>query len=403
MTTFLRALLTSAVLLLASTVSAGQRSDALYDPTGTQSSPPPGWSLTPGLLVSRGYDDNVLVRGPGDPRLRDYITTINPRGAAEYVGPRGSLSAQYDGAFTGYQSVSTLNSYSQHGDFAMKRDLSKRSTFRLNATATAAPTTELLQFTGVPFVRVGVFADTVRAGFERLMSKNLTMTVGGNFEQARFDPNQAFASSLLGGHNIGADVSLRDRLTERMSLTADADVQHATIGVAQEQFDIQHVTVGVDYQLSEGFRVFAAGGVSRLGLTTFGPPRTGPSVRLGLSEHYRGALIDVTFNRSFVPSFGIGGTTQNEDLTARIRLPIMRRIYTQDLVSWQREDPLVVVAPQLRSVWLQAAVGYVARPWVRIEAYFSGTRQTAGRIDDQLLQHNQFGIQVIASKPVRIR
>jgi hypothetical protein len=58
--------------------------------------------------------------------------------------------------------------------------------------------------------------------------------------------------------------------------------------------------------------------------------------------------------------------------------------------------------PQLRSRWVEAALGYAASPWLRIEAFFAGTQQTVGGIDAPLL-HNQYGVQVIASKPVRIR
>jgi hypothetical protein len=217
--------------------------------------------------------------------------------------------------------------------------------------------------------------------------------------------NEVYANVLLGGYGIGAGVSLRERLTSRTSLTADADVQHDSIGTAasSEQFNIQHVLGGIERQFTEGVRAFGSAGFSRLGETPFGPARTGPSFRFGLSEHYRATIIDVSYERSFVPSFGFGGTTQNGNLMGRVHLPITRRIYTTDMVSWQQQDPLVIAVPALRSTWLQAAVGYTPRPELRIEAYFAGTRQTAGRVDGQSLTHNQFGIQVIASKPVRIR
>jgi hypothetical protein len=149
-------------------------------------------------------------------------------------------------------------------------------------------------------------------------------------------------------------------------------------------------------------RAFASGGMSRLGVTDFGPPRNGPSWKMGLVDHYRSTVIDVSFVRSYVPSFGFGGTMQNQEFTARIRIPLTRRLYTQDLVSWRQEDPIAIAVPQLKSRWLQAALGYAANSWFRIEGYYAGTRQTAG-LPDQLLDHNQFGIQVIASKPVRIR
>ena len=394
------------VCLAAAAASAGQQSDALVaDPAlGTAGTASPGWSLTPAIVLSRTFDDNVLLHGPGDPQESDYINVINPRAEASYHGQRSDLAIHYDGAIVLYSNLTTLDSYEQHGSINLKRLLSKHSSFFLNGSVAAAPTTELLQLTGIPYVRAGVFTDTVRAGVDHEVSKRLTITVGGYFDQARFAVNETYANILLGGYSLGANFAVRHRISERTSLAVDADAQHDSIGAAgQEQFNIQHVLGGVEQQLTEHLRAFASAGLSRLGETPFGPARTGPSVRLGLSEHYRSTVIDVSYDRSFVPSFGFGGTTQNSNLTARVRVPITRRLYTQDLVSWQQQDPIVIAVPQLRSTWFQAALGYAPHPAFRIEAYFAGTRQTAGRVDGQLLLHNQFGIQIIASKPVRVR
>jgi hypothetical protein len=83
-------------------------------------------------------------------------------------------------------------------------------------------------------------------------------------------------------------------------------------------------------------------------------------------------------------------------------VPLSRRLYTQSLVSWRHDDPLVAITPPLRSIWIQATVGYTAASWARIEGYYLGTRQTVVA-PDELLAHNQIGFQVIASKPVRLR
>lgn len=392
----------AAALLTAAAASAGQRSDAGSDPSGSAQGRAPGWSLTPTFLVSRVYDDNVLMTGPGDPAVRDYINVLNPRGDLTYKSARGLFSARYDGAFLVYRDLTTLNSFDQHAGIDATRKLSKRNSFVLSASANVSPTTEFLQLSGVPYVRTGTFTDDVRAGFESIVSNRTTITVGAHFGQARFNDSQLFANALLGGNSFGGGVSGRHRLSARTVLIVDADVQHAIIGSAEQVFDVQHAVAGVEHQLSEGIKVFASGGISRLGVSEFGPPRTGPSWSLGYKQAIRDTLVDVSFNRSYVPSFGFGGTTQNGDLTARVHLPITRRIYTQGLISFQQQDPLVIAVPQLQSRWFQGAVGYSARSYVRIEAYFASTRQTFGGTEARL-EHNQFGVQIIASKPVRIR
>ncbi len=401
MTIHVRTLVVWLAALICSAAPAGAQVIGLGSSPGTTGTATPGWTISPSLAFARVYDDNVLVQGPGTPLVHDYVNTVNPRGELDFNSPRSQFSAEYDGAFVGYQTLDTLNSYDQHAGLTMRRKLSKRSTLFVDGSATAAPTTEFLELTGVPFVRVGVFTDTVDVGLEHLVSKRMTITTTGSFQQARFDPNQTFAALLLGGNSFGGAVSLRERLSERTTFTVDGDVQHATIGTANDVFDIQHVMAGFDRALTSNLHVFASGGVSRLGVTAFGPPRTGPSWKLGLARNVRSTIVNLSFDRSYVPSFGFGGTMQNEDLTASIRMPITRRLYTQDSASWQRSDPLVVALPQLRSIWLQGTVGYAVRPAVHIEAFFVGVRQTVGLPDP--LAHNQIGVQIVAGTPMRIR
>jgi hypothetical protein len=354
------------------------------------------------LLYSRTWDDNVLLRAPGDQTIRDFINVINPRGELSYHGRLTDVSARYDGAFVVYRQADTLNTFDQHGGLSGKRRLSKRNTLLFSASAQSSPTTELLQFVGVPYIRVGSFTDDVSVGLDTVVSKRLTIVTSANFQQARFDKNQTFATLLVGGNSVGAAVGLRERISARTTLTADFDAQHATIGAEGDVFDIVHGVAGVDHQLSEGIHVFAAGGFSRLNVSSFGPPRLGPSWRVGLSDHYRGTIIDLVYFRSYVPSFGFGGTMQNEEASASVKMPLSRRIYVQGVISRRNDDPLVFSFPQLRSTWIQGAIGYTTSSWVRIEGFYAGTRQTAG-VPGQVLSHDQIGVQVIASKPVRIR
>ncbi|HXD73730.1 MAG TPA: hypothetical protein VN628_08340 [Vicinamibacterales bacterium] len=383
--------------------AAGQRQEmpTVADPNGTSATltTTSGWLVTPSLLLSRTSDDNVLMHGPGDTQDHDLINVINPRADLNYNGRLTQFASNYTGAFVRYNSLTSLDSYEQHAGATMKRRVTKFTSFYFNADFTASPTTELLNLP-VPYVRTGATTDNFHGGIERT-GKRVTLDIGAHFQQARFEANQTYENLLLGGNSIGADLSIRRRMTETTSLFADANTEHETIGQAQQQFDVQRVVAGAEHRLSERTLVFAGAGVSRLSATQFGPARSGPSFKLGISQHYHATIIDVSYDRAFVPSFGFGGTTQNGSLTVRAQTPITRRIYTQDLVSYQRQDAIIIDFPSLRSVWMQAAVGYIASPWLRIEAYYAGTRQTVIG-PDALLHHNQFGVQVITGKPVRI-
>jgi uncharacterized protein (PEP-CTERM system associated) len=338
---------------------------------------PPGWSFTPTLAAGSSWDDNVLVRGNGDNAPGDVVNVLDPRAILDFNGTKGQLSASYDGAFVIYRDLNQLNSFDQHGSLFGRRLLRKHFAVFVRNSAASVPTTELAQLVAVPFVRTGSRLEDFHSGFEASFTKYTSAIVSYNFEWVDFDRSAPGASSLLGGHSHGASMTLRHLLNERLALTADYNMQHATLR-DNETFDVENASAGVEYRLSEFTRVFAAGGISRLDVTQISTNRTGPAWRIGLAHNLRTTTIDLVYLRSFVPSYSFGGTMQNEELTGGVRVPIGRRFYTTSSVSWRRNDPLVSGDLPLRSYWIEGSFGGV-------------------------LDRNRIGFQVITAKPMRIR
>jgi hypothetical protein len=398
MSAFIRALAVSVVLAIAGRAAA----QSGYTSPDITVTPPPGWSLTPALGVSQTWDDNITLRGPGDNPVSDLVNVVNPRAELNFASSRGQLAARYDGSFLLYRSSTTLNSYEQHGSLSAKRRLSTHTSFFAGGSAALAPTTELLQLTAVPFVRSGTRTADALAGIETAFNKRLSIVATGHVQNVKFDEDAPFANLLLGGTSVGGGLVLRDRLSENTTITADYDGLRASIGENHDIFVVQNATVGLERLLTRTLKMAAAVGVARLDAPAFGPAKTGPSYRFSLARDIRTSAVEVILYRSYVPSWSFGGTTQNEEATVRVRVPLSRRVYTQSLVSWRRDEPLLEVTPPLKSLWIQATVGYTARPWMRIEGYYLGTHQTLV-LPDERLRHNQIGFQVIASKPVRLR
>jgi hypothetical protein len=388
-----------AIAIVASPAVAGQQG---YLTPSVSVTAPAGWSLTPSLGASQTYDDNVTLKGPGETLISDFVNTLNPSAELNYNGSRGQLAARYDGSFLLYRSSTSLDSYAQNGSLGAKRRLSSHTSLFVSGSASAAPTTELLQLTAVPYVRTGSRTEDARVGIETVISKRLSIVADVHGQGVHFDDTAPFANLLLGGTSFGGGFILRERLSEMTTLTADYDGQRADIGERHDVFVIQNATVGLERMLTKTTRISAAIGVARLDAPSFGPSKTGPSYRFGLSRDLRSSVVDVIFYRSYVPSWSFGGTTQNQEATVRLRVPLARRLYAQSLVSWRNDEPLVEITPPLKSLWIQGTVGYTARPWVRIEGYYLGTRQTVVT-PDAFLHHNEIGFQVIASKPVRLR
>jgi hypothetical protein len=64
--------------------------------------------------------------------------------------------------------------------------------------------------------------------------------------------------------------------------------------------------------------------------------------------------------------------------------------------------PLTLGELPLRSFWLEGTLGYAATPWVRLEAFYAGTRQAIDR-PGGTLDRSRIGFQVTTAKPVRVQ
>jgi len=389
-----------AAALLQPAAASAQESNLV---TSAEANPlaPTGWSFTPALAYSGAWDDNVLIRGRGDGAPADFLNVINPHGALDYNSARGQLSVAYDGAFLLYRELQSLNSYDQHGWLFARRLLSRHVAVFVRNTAASVPTTEYSQLVAIPFIRTGSRVDALHSGVEIAFTKRTSIAAAYDFEWVDFDNTAPGAEGLQGGHSHGATANLRHDFSPRLSLIADYTLQHARVSTIDQTFDVQNGSVGVEYKLSELTRMYATAGVSHLVLTETATSRTGPAVRLGLSRHFRTADVDLGYSRSFIPSYGFGGTMQNEEANARVRVPLARRVYSSAGVSWRRNDPLIDIEPPLRSTWIEVSLGYAMSPWARFEGFYGGAHQTIDRPGGEY-DRNRFGFQVITSKPMRI-
>src|SRR5437867_212007 len=371
----------------------------------TSAPPPPlasGWTITPAMVFQGAWDDNALLRGNGDEAPGDFISLLNPRGDVNFLGRRGQFDASYDGSFVLYRDLNGLNSYDQHGSVSARRLITRHVTLWGRNTFVTVPTTELLNFIAVPFVRTGSKLDDLSAGFDAALDKFTSVTAAYNFQWVKFDASGPVGTFFLrGGHSNGATFTLKRALSERLSLIGGYSFQYAQL-VNGGTFNIQSGEAGVEYRRSDHMRAFGAAGISRLSLSELGPPRTGPAWRAGLTRTFRSANLDVTFSRSYVPAFGFGGTYQNEELAGHVSAPIGRRIYVRSSVARRSNEPLENTGLSLKSIWVEGAFGYALQPWAHLEAFYSGAHQTIDALGI-VYSRNRIGFQIVTAKPMRVR
>jgi hypothetical protein len=362
-----------------------------------------GWVLTPSLIYSSGWDDNVLLKGKDDAPEGDLLNVLNPQADVGFHGRRGQLDVSYDGAFLLYHDLSTLNSYDQRAAASARRRISPHVTLFVRNSFALVPTTQTVDLVGVPFLRTGSTIDDLQSGVEAALGKHTTMTAAYAFQWVRFDPAPTFAAQLHGGYSNGGLVSLRRRLSSRTAAVVDVSLQHALVSETNETFAVQNVIGGIDYQWSERVRVFGMAGVSHQNVSTAGPANnTGPSFSAGVTRQFQAASAGLTYSQSFIPTYGFGGTMQNQELMGHLQFQLARRLHQQSSVSWRGNESLTEGEPSLRSLWINVSVGYALHPAVRIEGFYEGAHQVIDR-PGGVTNRNRLGFQLVTAKPLRIR
>jgi uncharacterized protein (PEP-CTERM system associated) len=387
-----------AIVFAATTVAEADR--VFAQESGSASG---GWVLTPSLTYSTGWDDNVLIRGEGDSTPGDFLNVLNPRADIRFHGRRGQFDVNYDGAILLYHDLSTLNSYDQRAAASASRRISPQLSLFVRNSFALVPTTQTVELVGVPFLRTGSTVDDLQSGVEAILGKHTTLTAAYAFQWVRFDSDPIFAAQLHGGYSNGASISLRRGLSSRSAVVVDADFQHALVTETNETFVVQNVIGGIHHQLSRNVRVFGMAGVSHLNVSASGPSNnTGPSFSAGVGRQFQAASGGLTYSQSFIPTYGFGGTMQNQELTGHLSLPLSRRLSQQSSVSWRRNESLVEGEPSLRSLWFTVALGYALHPAVRIEGFYDLAHQVIDRAGG-VTNRNRLGFQLVTAKPVRIR
>jgi hypothetical protein len=393
-------------------------------PQATTDPPTPGWVFTPTLGVGGGWDDNVLLLHPGDGPPKDYASPINPSATLDFTGRRTQFSSGYNGSFTFYRQVEELTSFEHSVQASFRHRVTPRVTVFGDENFSRAPTTEALELAGIPFYRIGSRTNTVGGGAEAFLTKYTTMRARYSLQTVGFDFDQVTQRELLGGHAHQLEFSVDRALSTRLTVGAQYGVLRGTVGqVARQdvfpetavpdgptvspaidrQFDIQNGGLTATYRVSPQLNISGGLGIARMGGTVTQGAELGPTVHGGATwraEHY---LASIVYQRSFIPSFGFGGTFQNEEWVGSLHVPFARnRAYADTHLSWFSNDPLLENQPSLRSVWLSGKLGYRATRWLSVEGYYGRAQQDGTRAGSQL-SRNQVGFQVVTSKPIKLQ
>ena len=382
-----------------------------------------GWVVTPSITAGGGWDDNVLLANRGSNPPSDYTSPVGPGLSLDFTGKRTKFNSGYNGSFTFYRTIDELTSAEHQFRASFHHRVTPRISIVADESFSRAPTTDALQLAGVPFYRVGSYTNTAGGGVDVALSKFTTLTTRYSWRTVSFDFDQVARLALYGGDAHEAELALSRALSPRLSVTGHYSYLRGTLGEAARvtsidergNFQIQSGGASATYRLTPTVTILGGAGIARmtgsapqLSLTDAAllPPtgaEVGPTVEAGVTWRGEHHLASIMYQRSFIPSFGFGGTFQNEEWIANLHVPFARnRAYADASFSWYDNEPLIVSQASLQTTWLSGKVGYRFNPWLAVEGYYDRSQQDA-QVAGGNLDRNQVGFRIVAAKPMRLR
>lgn len=363
---------------------------------------PPGWLLVPTIGVAQVWDDNVSLAVDGGDVAEDYVTAVSPSLAIDYRGRRTTFGVDYDGIYDFYNDLSELNSSNQRARVELTRRAGARVSLFARDNFTLAPTTEDLAVAALVLQRRTSRFNDFRGGAEFMVGRHTTLTAAYTSQWIGFERDDEVAPLLRGGHSNGATLDLRRQFSERLSLGGRYAYQRALVSQGDDEFDIQDAAVSLEWAASRTLVATLEGGYAWLSAGRTSPRRQAPTFRAGLAWQAGRSQLGVEYGRAFLPSFGFGGTVENEELTGTLRVPLTRRIEWSAGASLRENDPLTAFETSLRSVIAQSSVVFLATRWMKVEIFgthsFQDSRLAGGRI-----ARTRAGIQIATSRAMRVR
>jgi len=390
-----RAALVAALSIVAATAVAAQERPAEF-----QTYMNPGLTFTPGISLAGVWDSNVALAAPAGRAAGDNLFILEPFGQLELVSPRTELVAGYKGYVRRYMDVEALNGYDQRGYLSVRRLATRRLTVFAHNEYADVPTTDEVELNGLPFTRTGSKSNRLVAGVEARLTKYTDLNVRYENTWVKFDRPETFLSD---GWINSLETDVRRRLTERLSVGAEYSIRRADLEQGLRTISFQDIGGLVAYAIGPHTKVMVAGGSSSLNDSRLDRDRRGPYVRADLTHDIERVTLGASVEKSFVPSFGFGGSSDSQEVRGFIQMPLSRnRLYIQSSAFWRRTDPLLAEELALDTIQTSNTLGYAVARWLRLEGFHVFTRQDS-RITGGEINRQRAGAQLVVSQPMRIR
>lgn len=380
-------------------------------PVGGGSAPAPsyraGWTFTPSFGFGETYDDNISLFGIGtaEEQNNDFVTNYFPEADLHYSGKHTTFSSGYSGSFLDFRTYTTLNRWDQRAHADLRRQETASLKWFALGNVAVVPTTDQVDLGGIPYRRTGARTANARGGVDYALSATDALSVSTEYQSVEFERQPLEVNTLRGGHIFESLGAWRHKVDPRLALGVDYSYRLATVVGDPETFTLHGAQGAFDYDLSPLWTVSGGGGIVYVLATATLPGHAGPAYRASIERHRAGRTFHVGYVRSYVPSFGFGGTISNQSANVSFHSPLFsdRRFYLDIAGVFRDDEPLESTGLQLplRSLRAYTSIGFAPQPWVRIEGFYVRVQQTSTHVGGQIYR-NRVGFQIVTSKPVRI-
>ena len=189
-------------------------------------------------------------------------------------------------------------------------------------------------------------------------------------------------------------------ISSKVTIGGNYEVTRAVLADGQDRFFIHTTTMSVEFHASPLVVLSGFAGVSHVTASATQDASTGPALRASITRRDRRTLLIASYERTFVPSYGFGGTFPNQQWEGVLRVPFWRnRAYVEGSLTRFDNQPIEATQDNLRSLFLGGVLGYRATRWVNVQAFYRHTQQN---VRGQL-RRDEFGVQVVAATALRLR
>ena len=273
-----------------------------------------GWTVTPSVSVAPVWDSNVALTSEAQGTLEDQLISVGSGLLSQYRGRRGQFLLEYRGTYDFYRQYPEFDAPDHRGRLEMRRTLSRHvAAFARNIYGLSPTTNVALPDVGlITLRRRTTSSNDFRGGLDITPEDRTLITAAYSSQWVDLEADEQVQPLLRSGYSHRGDLIVRHEVSSRLSLGGHYDFQHAIVSGGEETFDIQHAGAVMELALSPSFQLLGSAGWAWQLAGRGQEAESAPAFLAEVRYQANCTFWSFGYARTYLASFGFGGTVQNE-------------------------------------------------------------------------------------------